>query len=439
MALTVKFPYRYRVAILLYFLILITYLDRVTISLVGVRMKTAFHLTNSQFGYALGAFALAYALFEIPSALMGDRLGQRKVFLRIVIWWSFFTALTGVVTGFTSLIAVRFLFGMGEAGAYPNSTGTVSRWFPKSETSRGISWFSMGSHSGAALAPLIVVPIAAAFGWRAPFFVNAALGLVWVLFCYVWFRNQPSEMKNISQQEKEFIEANRRFVSHNVPFPWKQAFTKTLLWLLVLSYLCGQWANYFFVAWMPNYLQEGKHFTEQEMKMTTTWLFIFGIIAAFLAGFFSDWLIRRIGLRFSRRIIAMSCYSIVAILVCLSAENSNHLTVSLCLISAHFFLPFTVITSFSACVDIGGEHACTIAGIMNFFGQSGAFLMSIFFGRIVDLTHSFDAPQFVMVGVLLSGAILWIGIDVSKKLTLTTTPPSPAKAPLQPLSSGAGR
>jgi ACS family glucarate transporter-like MFS transporter len=439
MSFTAKFPYRYRVAILLYFLILITYLDRVTISLVGVRIKTAFHLTNSQFGYALGAFALAYALFEIPSALMGDRLGQRKVFLRIVVWWSFFTALTGAITGLTSLITVRFLFGMGEAGAYPNSTGTVSRWFPKSETSRGISWFSMGSSSGAAVAPLIVVPIAIAFGWRAPFFVNAALGLVWVLICYVWFRNQPSEMKKISQQEKEFIEANRLFVSHDTPFPWKQAFTKTLLWLLVLSYLCVQWANYFFVAWMPNYLQEGKHFSEQEMKMTTTWLFIFGIISSFLAGFFSDWLIRRMGLRFSRRIIAMSCYAIMAILVFLSAKNSNHLAVSFCLISAHFFLPFAVITSFSACVDIGGEHACTIAGIMNFFGQSGAFLMSIFFGRIVDLTHSFDAPQFVMVGVLLSGAILWIGLDVSKKLTLTTTLPSPAKAPPQPLSSGAGR
>jgi MFS transporter, ACS family, glucarate transporter len=133
MASIPKFPYRYRVGVLLYFLILITYLDRVTISLVGVRIKAAFHLTNTQFGYALGAFALAYALFEIPSALMGDRLGQRKVFLRIVIWWSLFTALTGAVTGLTSLIFVRFLFGMGEAGAYPNSTGTVSRWFPKTE------------------------------------------------------------------------------------------------------------------------------------------------------------------------------------------------------------------------------------------------------------------------------------------------------------------
>jgi MFS transporter, ACS family, glucarate transporter len=219
MASPLHVPYRYRVGILLFFLILITYLDRVTISLVGVRVKAAFHLTNTQFGYVLGAFALAYAIFEVPSALLGDRWGQRKVFLRIVIWWSVFTALTGAVNGFASLIVIRFLFGMGEAGAYPNSTATVCRWFPKSETSRGVAMFSMGSSSGAAIAPLIVVPLAVAFGWRAPFFVNALLGICWVVVCYRWFRNHPGEMRQISPAEKEFIEKNRRFISHHAAFP----------------------------------------------------------------------------------------------------------------------------------------------------------------------------------------------------------------------------
>src|SRR5580693_5390060 len=129
-----KFPYRHRVLILLFFLIFITYLDRVCISLVVVRIKSAFHLSNEQFGWVLGAFALAYALFEIPSGMMADRIGQRAVFIRIVLWWSFFTALTGAVTGLTSLMLVRFLFGMGESGAYPTSSSTIARWFPATET-----------------------------------------------------------------------------------------------------------------------------------------------------------------------------------------------------------------------------------------------------------------------------------------------------------------
>jgi ACS family glucarate transporter-like MFS transporter len=416
MALTLKLPYRYRVGILLYFLILITYLDRVTISLVGVRIKSAFHLTNTQFGYVLGAFALAYAIFEVPSALLGDRWGQRKVFLRIVIWWSVFTALTGAVNGFASLIIIRFLFGMGEAGAYPNSTGTICRWFPKSETSRGVAMFSMGSSSGAAIAPLIVVPLAVAFGWRAPFFVNAALGLGWVVVCYRWFRNHPGEMQKITVAEKEFIECNRQFISHRTGFSWRVAFRQPMLWVLIAAYFCVQWANYFFVAWMPNYLQEGKHFSEQEMKMTTSWLFVFATLSAFLSGFFSDWLIRKKGVKLARRLIGAVSFSLMAVMVLISAESSNHLVVAVCLMSAHFFQSPNVINSFASCVEMGGDRAGTVAGIMNFVGQTGAFLMSIFFGRIVDLSGSFDAPQFLMVGVLVAGALLWIRLDVTKRV-----------------------
>jgi ACS family glucarate transporter-like MFS transporter len=201
-----NFPYRRRVLILLFFLIFITYLDRVCISLVGVRIKSAFHLSNEQFGWVLGAFALAYALFEIPSGILVDRIGQRAVFIRIVLWWSLFTAMTGAVTGLTSLMLTRFLFGMGESGAYPTSSSTIARWFPATETGRSMSALFVGQNAGAAIAPLIVVPIAISFGWRAPFFFNGFIGILWVLICWLWFRNEPSEMKGISKEEIVLIE-----------------------------------------------------------------------------------------------------------------------------------------------------------------------------------------------------------------------------------------
>src|SRR5262245_61446986 len=117
-----KFPYRYRVLVFLFFLTFITYLDRIAISLVGVRIKADFDLSNEEFGWVVAAFSLAYALFEIPSGILGDRIGQRAVLIRIVLWWSLFTVLTGLTTGLITLIIVRFLFGVGEAGAYPNSS-----------------------------------------------------------------------------------------------------------------------------------------------------------------------------------------------------------------------------------------------------------------------------------------------------------------------------
>jgi sugar phosphate permease len=199
-----------------------------------------------------------------------------------------------------------------------------------------------------------------------------------------------------------------------------------MLWVLIAAYFCVQWANYFFVAWMPNYLQEGKHFSEQEMKMTTSWLFVFATVSAFLSGFFSDWLIRKKGVKLARRLIGVVSFSLMAVMVLISARSSNHLVVALCLMGAHFFQSPNVINSFASCVEMGGDRAGTVAGIMNFFGQAGAFLMSIFFGRIVDFTGSFDAPQFLMVGVLLAGALLWIRLDVTKGIApqQALTPPA---------------
>jgi MFS transporter, ACS family, glucarate transporter len=402
--------------ILLYFLILITYLDRITISLIGVRIKAAFHLSNTQFGWVLSAFVLAYALFEIPSGFLGDRIGQRKVLLRIVIMWSVFTALTGAVNSLTSLIAVRFLFGMGEAGAYPNSCGVISHWVPKTETSRGMSWLGMGGPSGAALAPLIVVPIAAAYGWRMPFYVNGMLGLIWVMVCWLWFRNHPGEMKGISQEERELIEKNRSYVKLHQPFAWKLMFANPMLWALFLSYFTIQWANYFLSAWLPTYLQEGKHFSEQQMKTTTTLVFSSGILAAFLFGLLSDRLVMFKGAAFTRKAVAGLSFGVIVIAVFLSIQGMNPVLVTVSLVLADFSLVFIVLTCFSTCIDIGGDRVSTITGFMNFFGQSGSFLMSIMFGKIVDLTHNYEAPQYLMVTLLIVGGLCWFWIDASKKI-----------------------
>ena len=416
MTLFPKIPYRLRVLILLYFLILITYLDRVTISIVGVRIKSAFHLSNTQFGLVLSAFVLAYSLFEIPSGVLGDRLGQRKVLLRIVIWWSLFTALTGCVFSLGSLIAVRFLFGMGEAGAYPNSCGVISRWVPKSETSRGMSWLGMGGPSGLALAPLIVVPIASAYGWRAPFFVNGAIGLIWVLVCWRWFRNEPGEMKGISNDERILIEQNRQYTRHPQAFPWKSILRNRMILALFFSYFCIQWANYFIVGWMPNYLQEGKHFSEKEMGFTMSFVSVFGILAAFSFGIVSDWLMRIKGNVLSRKLIATISFGVMALAIFISAYTSNKMVVTICFIAAEILLLFIVLTCFAACVDMGGNRVCTLTGAMNFVGQTGSFFMSMTFGRIVDFTHSYEAPQYLMGVLLLVAGCCWFGIDVSRKI-----------------------
>ena len=411
-----KFPYRRRVLILLLFLILITYLDRVCISLVGVRIKAAFHLSNTQFGWVVGAFSLAYALFEIPSGMLTDRIGQRAVFIRIVLFWSLFTALTGAVTGLTSLLLVRFLFGIGESGAYPTSSSTIGRWFPSAERGRSMSALFIGQNAGAAVAPLIVVPVAIHFGWRAPFFVNGLIGLIWVIICWLWFRNEPSEMKGISKEEVTLIEKERRFLSHKESFPWKIVLGSWKTWALLIGFFCSQWGLYFFVAWVPIYLQQGRHLSENYMKLATSYSFVFGMAGALLSGILNDWLVRKKGLAFGRRCIGAMAMGVSGLLLAVTATTSSNSLAVAFLLACYFCYSFFAITAFSTCVDIGGSRAGTMTGMMNFAGQTGAFFLSVAFGKIADVTHSYNTPVLLIACILVFGSIVWLGIDPTRKI-----------------------
>ena len=170
-------------------LAIVTFLDRIAIAVASPRMQAELHIPPERWGWVLGAFVLAYGLFEIPTGALGDRSGQRTILARIVIWWSAFTALTGAATGFGYLVVVRFLFGAGEAGAYPNMAGVIARHFPLREHARSQGFIWAASRFGGALAPLVVVPLQAAIGWRATFGVLGATGIAWAIVWLWWFRD----------------------------------------------------------------------------------------------------------------------------------------------------------------------------------------------------------------------------------------------------------
>jgi MFS transporter, ACS family, glucarate transporter len=419
----ISIPYRFRVLVMLCSLTTLTYLDRICISIVGVRIKSDLHLNNEQFGWVLAAFALAYAVFEIPSGMLGDRIGPRKIFIRIVLLWSFFTALTGLVNGLLALLIVRFLFGVGESGTYPNSILVVSRWFPIHETGKALSWVGIGSQFGAALAPLIIVPIAVAYGWRMPFFVIGSFGLVWVWFCYSWFRDFPSQMKTIPDSEKKMIESSCRHKNNQQLVSWKLIFRNSTLWPLMLMYFCCQWANYFFIAWMPVYLQEGRGFSENSMKKITSILFIVGVSGFLAGGAAGDRFLKRIGLKKARRLTGMLGLGACGLLLLIAGISQNNTITAVCLIGANFSFSFGVMVSYAVCADIGRNNAGTVTGAMNFFGQMGAFSLALIFGKIVQVTHHFDYPLYLLAIVLFSGCLLWLAIDPEKPLPIIETNP----------------
>jgi ACS family glucarate transporter-like MFS transporter len=182
------------------------------------------------------------------------------------------------------------------------------------------------------------VPVAAAYGWRTTFFVNGLIGLLWVLVCIYWFRNHPSEMKGIPEDEKNYIERNRRFKTHELNFSWSKILKNRSVWCLLISFYTTQWALYFFVAWMPVYLQEGRHFSEAGMKIITSWLFIIGALSGLLAGYVIDWLVKRKGLRTGRRISGATSVDVMALVFLVAAITSNNTVVVICFIIGNFFL-----------------------------------------------------------------------------------------------------
>ncbi len=407
---------RHKVLALLFFLSIIVYLDRICISVMGKRIKTDLDLTNEQFGWVLGAFALSYALFEIPTGIMGDRIGPRKVLTRVVLWWSFFTALTGAANGLISLLIVRFLFGAGEAGAYPNSSIVVSKWFPKYETGRAQAFIWAAGRIGGALAPLIVVPIAVAFGWRASFYLMGFIGVVWVAIWFTWFRDTPSQKSSVTHKELHEIESNQRIRSGDHHIPWKKFFRNGNIISLMMMFHFFMYGAYFFSAWLPTYLQEGRQFSEQDMKLFATLPFALGAIGCFAGGFLSDYLVKKKGLKYGRRAVGIVSMGLSSFIVLLAALTKDNQTAAILLAVGMAFKDFTLPVAFATCIDIGGSRAGLVAGAMNFAGQLGAFFLAITFGTIVDSTGNYDAPLYFIAIVLFLSSLLWLRINPEKPI-----------------------
>lgn len=239
-------PYRFRVLGLLYILVLVMYFDRLCISVAGPRMQHDLGMTPRQFGWVIGAFTLAYALFEIPSGALGDRIGPRRVLTRIVLWWSAFTALTGAVTAYPMLLVVRFLFGAGEAGAFPNCAGVISRWIPAEERARASSAFWMATATGGGLTPLLVVSIEKHYGWRSAFWLFGSLGVIWSIIWHSWFRNGPAEKAGVSDQERALIHASAT-PTHS-PVQWRRVLRNGNFLRLLLMYHTYCWGAYFYLS-----------------------------------------------------------------------------------------------------------------------------------------------------------------------------------------------
>lgn len=386
---------------LLVLLSVITFLDRLCIAVAGPRIQEELSISPEQWGWVLGAFVLAYGLFEIPTGVLGDRFGRRGVLTRIVLWWSAFTILTGTASSFVPLVIIRFMFGAGEAGAYPNMAGVVSRWFRVSEraVAQGFIWGA--SRAGGALSPLLVVPIQSALGWRASFFIFGAVGILWCAIWWWWYRDRSS-------QELPSPEEHRT--------PWGLLLRSSQVWTIALMYGSYAWGSWFYFSWLHTWLIKGRGFSEGEMAIFSALPFVLGTAANLTGGFVSDAAVRRFGVRRGRVLVGSTCLATAACLLVMTAITRDR-NVAVALLTIGFgVMDLMLPSAWAICLDISGPHAGAVTGAMNMSGQLGGFVCTVLFGYLVREYNDYDLPLFVIAGMVGLAAFLFTRIDASRPL-----------------------
>jgi MFS family permease len=401
------------VGVLLFLLAVITYLDRVCISVAGPRIQEYLRIGPQQWGWVVGVFAIGYGVFEIPGGWMADRFGPRIILTRIVLWWSAFTALTGAASSYAVLLLTRFGFGAGEAGAFPNATASIASWFPASERGRAFGLLSVAMQTGGALSPLLVVPIQVRYGWRASFYVFALVGVAWSVVWFFWFRNTPAEKRGVSRTELSEIGPALERQRHG--FPWRFAVRSGNFWAILLVGLSYGYGSYFFFAWLPTYLVRARDFTEKDLFFSA-WLYVFGACANVASGLTSDFLLRRFGPKAARCRIGMIGFACATLFVFLATLTSSKYGTLLLLCLTYAGTSFTQPMIFPTCIEVARKFPGSMAGAQNTINQLGSFLSGVLFGYVAKISGSYDRPLILMALVLTFGALLWLKIDPTKDL-----------------------
>ncbi len=396
---------RKSVLALLAALAIITFLDRIGISVAGARIQRDLNISAERWGWILGAFVLAYGIFEIPTGALGDRSGHANVLTRIVLWWSAFTCLTGLASGFKTLLVARFLFGAGEAGAYPNIAGVIARWFSATERAQtqGIIWAA--SRFGGALSPLIVVPLQARVGWRAAFAILGMVGVLWVLCWKALYRDLPAVAAavQVSPLKHEGV-------------PWAELLSRPQLWLIFAMYFSQAWGSWFYFGWFPVYLVKGAGFTESQMGIFSGLPFLMGAAGCLLGGFLSDRLTARFGLSIGRKLVP--CLSLAASGLLLIAMTLTRKQAAIVVLSslgfglADLMLP----AAWAICLDIAGPYAGVVTGTMNTAGQLGGFVCAVSFGYAVQAAGNYQTPVWIVAAMVIFSAALFWRIDPAHPL-----------------------
>ena len=398
------------------------------------RAKLGRDRATTRMSWVFSAFVAGYVLFEVPGGWLGDRWGARAVIFRIVLWWSLFTAATGGVKWITGLfatragpeqwvmvlVAIRFLFGVGEAGAYPNIARSLGRWFPFRERATAQSFIWLCSRLGGAFAPAIIGGLMLLGGdWQRAFWILGAVGVVWAILFFIWFRDRPEDKPQVNGVERELIrggatEAGSIYDDASASnFRWACLFSPNVLALCLASF-CVSFCFYFYITFLPKYLKEQFQVDYAQSQFISGLPLLLGGFACLAGGFLSDYAIRKTGSkRWGRSMIPIAGWTLAGLCAFAVSQLNSAAAVMTLIVVAFAFQDLGVPSMWSVPADIGGRFAGTVGGWMNSAGAVGGMLSPLVAAQ-VSIVHGWNAAFMVFGTVYLLGALAWLRVDASR-------------------------
>ncbi len=395
---------------------MITYMDRQVLATTRPAIMEELGISLTAMGWVTFAFRMAYALFQVPGGWLGDTIGARRALTMVVSWWSAFTALTALAWSATSMIVIQVFFGLGEAGAFPIATRSLSRWMRPTERGFAQGITHAGSRLGGAITPPIVaLAIVPFFGWRAAFYAFGVLGVVWSAVWFFYYRDTPEEHSGVNEAERELIAGGMKRKSTG-KVPWGQILSHGNLWVLSVMYFFYNYNLNVYQDWFPTYLRQSKGMTLAQMGIYASLPLLAGVIGDLAGGWFSDIVLHRTGnVNLARRWVAIAGFLLSAAATVPAVLAHDPKVSVACYCVAFFGLEWTVGISWAVTLDIGGDYAGSVSAVMNMLGNIGGAVAA----TVVTYTaahYGWNIPFLMTAGLCLIAAVLYLKIDASRKV-----------------------
>ncbi|HEY4805270.1 MAG TPA: MFS transporter [Paraburkholderia sp.] len=399
---------RWWVAGLMWAAIAINYIDRTVLSAAAPRIQSEFHLSAIQMGVVMSAFFWSYALLQLPAGMLADRLGQKKVLGFAVLWWSLATAVTGIASGFRSLVALRVALGIGEAGAYPSNAGIATRWFPRTERATVAGIFDSGSKLGGAIALPLIAWMLAAFDWKLTFVLTGMLGLVWFVVWLETFTDTPAAHRRVNAAELAHIEGDKAAPTTPGARPrWRSLLAHRNIWAMCIGFFMINYNSYFFITWLPTYLMKERGMSVLEMGWVASLPLLASIVVEILAGWASDrvYASGKLSLTATRKLFLVTGLVMASSIGLAAFAHSAAMAVLLlCIAKSGTTVAASQVWALPG--DVAPENAVSmVAGMQNTVSNLGGVVGPIVTGALVGATGSF-VPALVFSSVLIGIAIL---------------------------------